>query len=376
MTALNDETNLSASADLTGSTATPAPVPGTVMRRAVAEPLVGVRLEDAPVPQPGPGQLLVRSGLVGICGSDTHALAGHHPFLTATYVPGHEATGVVVAAGEGADPGAVGRRVLLKPNVACGRCENCAAGRSNACERLTWIGCDPTRAWSGAMAEYFVAPQANLYPVPDGVDEETAALVECLATPVHAARIAGDLTGARVVVLGVGTIGALCVIAALRAGAASVVVTDMEQAKLDRAVRLGAAHGVLASAPDLRAEVTTALGGPADVVFDCVAGERSLAQAVELLRRAGTLLIVGVPPRPAALNLPIIQDWELRVQGCAAYTEADVETALRIAADGDLPAREIVSATYALEDAAAAFDRATNDASGKVLVAAGAPGAS
>ncbi|WP_258727208.1 zinc-dependent alcohol dehydrogenase [Cellulomonas sp. NS3] len=345
------------------------PTTSGTMLRAVAEPTTGVRLEAAQIPAPGPGDVLVRSTLVGICGSDTHAVAGHHPFLTAPYVPGHEATGVVVQVGAGVDTSRVGQRVLLKPNVACGTCVNCRVDRSNACETLAWIGCDPSRERSGAMAGYFLAPDTNLFTVPDGVDDQAAVLVECLATPVHAARIAGDLTGARVVVLGAGTIGVLCVVAALRAGAATVVVTDMDAAKLDRAVRIGATGGALASAPDVNAQVSDALGGPADVVFDCVANERSIAQAVELLRRAGTLLLVGVPPRPGTVNLPIVQDWELRIQGCAAYTEADVHASIAIAADGGLPVDEIISTTYSLHDVAVAFERAAADSSGKVLVA-------
>ena len=123
--------------------------------------------------------------------------------------------------------------------------------------------------------------------------------------------------------------------------------SDMERAKLARAVRIGATGGVLAASPE------------------------APAQIIDLLRRAGTLLIVGVPARPGALNLPIIQDWELRVQGCATYTERDVETALRIATEEGIPTREIVAATFALDDVAAAFDRAAKDASGKVFVEAG-----
>lgn len=339
------------------------------MRRAVVEPLTGVRLESAEIPTPAPGQALVQSTLVGICGSDIHALAGQHPFLASTYLPGHEATGVVTALGEGVDSLELGQRVLLKPNVACGTCLNCRAGRSNACEKLTWIGCDPSLHWAGAMAGYFVAPAANLYPVPDSVDDETAALVECLATPVHAARIAGDVAGARVVVLGAGTIGVLCVVAALNAGAGSVVVTDLDQGKLDRAERIGAHGGVLASGDDVNAQVTEALGGPADVVLDCVANARSFGQAVALLRRAGTLVVVGVPARDAILPMPIIQDFEIRVQGSAAYTEADIETSLAIAVAGGIPTAEVISGTYALDDVAAAFAAATADSSGKLLVA-------
>ena len=338
----------------------------TLMRGALVRPTRDVLIEDRPGPSPGAGEVLVRSSLIGICGSDTHALAGHHPFLDADYAPGHEAVGVVAAAGDSAFR--VGDRVLLKPNVACGDCVNCRAERSNACETLSWIGCDTSRRWSGAMAEYFVAPAQNLFAVPDHVDDETAVLVECLATPVHAARIAGDLTGARVVVLGAGTIGALAVVAAVHAGAERVVVTDMEQSKLDRAVRIGASAGVLASADDADDRLRAALDGPADVVFDCVALEGSLRQAVGLVRRAGTVLVVGVPPRDASLPMPLIQDWEIRIQGCAAYTEADVAAALEIAAAGGVPTAEIVTGRVGLDDAAQAFAAASADSSGKVLI--------
>lgn len=346
----------------------PAPAAGP-MRRAVAEPHHGVRVEDAPIPAPGPGQVLVRSTLVGICGSDTHAIAGHHPFLTSTYLPGHEATGTVVALGDGVDSVRSGQRVLLKPNVTCGDCANCVAGRDNACLNLTWIGCDPSLGWGGAMADYFVAPQRNLFAVPDGVDDRTAALVECLATPVHAVRIAGEVAGARVVVLGAGTIGLLGVVAARHAGAATVVVTDLDPGKLERAMRSGADGAVHAGHPDVNGQVMALLGGPADIVLDCVTNERSLHQAVALLRRAGTLAVVGVPPRDASLPMPLIQDWEIRIQGCAAYTEADVRTALDIARGGGLPTGEMVSGVFGLDEVATAFAQARADSSGKVMVA-------
>jgi 2-desacetyl-2-hydroxyethyl bacteriochlorophyllide A dehydrogenase len=356
----------------------PATLPGTsdrttehrgTTRRAVAEPLAGVHLERFERPAPGAGQVLVRSSLIGICGSDTHALAGHHPFLTGPYVPGHEAVGVITALGADVTEFEVGQRVLLKPNVACGACVNCIAGRTNACEQLTWIGCDPSRQWSGAMADYFIAPATNLFAVPEMVDDQTAALVECLATPVHAVRIAGDLRGARVVVLGAGTIGVLAVVAARRAGASVVVVTDMDRGKLARAVRVGADSAVPASSAEVDSLVREALGAPADVVIDCVASERSLVQAVGLLRRAGTLLVVGVPPRSASLPMPVIQDWEIRVQGCAAYTEVDVVAALAIASDGGIPTDEMVSGIYSLDHVTEAFAAAAADSSGKVLVA-------
>jgi len=343
------------------------------MRRAVAEPNHGVRLETAPIPTPAPGQVLVRTTLVGICGSDTHAIAGQHPFLTSRYLPGHEATGTVAALGDRTDTLTIGQRVLLKPNVTCGDCPNCQADRSNACTNLTWIGCDPTQRWAGAMADYFLAPEHNLVPVPDTVDDRTAVLVECLATPVHATRITGDITGSRVVVLGAGTIGLLCLIAAQHAGAATTVVTDLDPGKLARATRTGAHGAVPAADPTVNDQILTHLGGPADLVLDCVTNQRSLHQAITLLRRAGTLAVVGVPPRDATLPMPLIQDREIRIQGCAAYTEADIHTALAIAAAGGLPTHEIISMTCTLNHIQNAFAHAHTDSTGKVLITPAPP---
>lgn len=341
------------------------------MRQVLVAGLDEVTVVDSAVPEPGPGEVRVEVALAGICGSDTHAVAGHHPLLPPPYLPGHELVGTVDRIGAGADPALVGTRVVVKPNVECGTCVNCLAGRTNACQTLQWIGCDPSGALPGGMARYVVAPASSAFTVPEAVSDVDAVLVECLATPVHAARLAGDLTGARVVVIGAGTIGLLSVVAARRAGAATVVVSDPVPSKRERAARLGADATVDAAAPDFTVAVHEALGGRADVVFDCVGVEASIRQAVAVLRRAGTLLVVGVPPRDGVVPLPLLQDWELRVQGCANYTPQDIEVAIAIAADGGLPGAEIVSATYGVEDAPAAFAAAALGTAGKVVVAPG-----
>lgn len=343
-----------------------------MMRQVLAAGLDQVTVIDSPVPEPGAGEVRVEVLLAGICGSDTHAVAGHHPLLPPPYLPGHELVGRVDQVGEGVDPALIGTRAVVKPNVECGECVNCRAGRTNACQTLAWIGCDPSGVRPGGMARYVLAPARNIFAVPDEISDVDAVLVECLATPVHAARIAGDLTGARVVVLGAGTIGLFSVIAARGAGAATIVVSDPVPAKRERAARLGADATVDTMATDFAAQVQAALGGPADVVFDCVGIEASIAQAVSVLRRAGTLLIVGVPPKDGGVPLPLVQDWELRVQGCANYTPEDIDAAIAIAAAGGLPGAEIVSATYGIEDAAEAFTEAARGTVGKVVIAPGA----
>jgi threonine dehydrogenase-like Zn-dependent dehydrogenase len=261
-----------------------------------------------------------------------------------------------------------GQRVILKPNLVCGTCVNCLADRSNACQTLQWIGCDPSGAHPGAMAEFFLAPAGNLFVTPGGVSDEAAALVECLATPVHAARRAGDLNGAAALVIGAGTIGLFAVIAARLAGAGRIVVSDLDAAKRERALAHGADAAVDANDPGVVEAARSALGGPADVVFECVAGRGSVAQAIGVLRRAGNLMVVGVPAGETPVPLALVQDWEIRLQGCANYTPADFAAAIQIAAAGGLPAAAIVSQVFPLAQVAAAFAAASQNASGKVMV--------
>ena len=338
------------------------------MRAVYASAIDRVETVDSEIPQPGPGEARLRTVLAGICGSDTHAVAGHHGLLRPPYYPGHEAVCVVDSLGPDVAGPPPGTRVILKPNVTCGECVNCRADRSNACETLQWIGCDTSGRLRGAMAEYLLAPVGNLFPVPGEVTDAQAVLVECLATPVHAARIAGDLAGARVLVIGGGTIGFFSLLAARRAGAGTVVLSDLDAAKRDRASRHGADAVVDPAAEDVAASVREACGGPVDVVFDCVTNEASMRTAVAAVRHSGTVLVVGVPSGDVTVPLALIQDWELRVQGCANYTGADIETAIEIARAGGLPAQEVVSASFGLDEAAQAFAQAASFASGKVVL--------
>lgn len=176
-----------------------------------------ITVATSPVPEPGPGQARVRSTLVGICGSDLHAAHGEHPSMPLPYQPGHEAVGVVDALGPdavglgpvglGAVGLGVGDRVFLEPNLVCRHCRNCLSGRYNICLELAVFGCQTP----GAMADWFVVDVDRLHRIPDDMSDEAAVLVEPLATPVHAVRLAAGvdpvpgvegLTGSNVVVLG------------------------------------------------------------------------------------------------------------------------------------------------------------------------------
>lgn len=323
-----------------------------LMRRAWIDGPGVVSLRATPVPEPGPGEVRVRSGRVGICGSDLHALAGRHPFIQLPVSPGHEVAGVVAALGEGVGSLAVGDRVLLEPNLVCGRCLHCSAGRYNLCEHLRVVGCQT----AGALADAFVAPADRFHVVPEGMSLRAATLVEPLSTATHAVRLAGDLAGAAVAILGAGTIGLGLLLAVRAAGAAAVAVTDPLPSKRQRAQRLGADLVVDPGAGDAVAHIRSRLAHRPDVTFDCVANQSSIDQSIALALNGGTIVVVGVPSGPVRIPLPLLQDRELRLQGTAMYVRADVLRAMDLVAE--IPLDELVTAELPLEHAARAFEAA------------------
>ncbi len=335
------------------------------MRRVVVN-REEVSVVDAPDPSPGPGDVLVRSTLAGICGSDVHAVHGRHPFITLPYHPGHEALGVVEAVGSGVDSVAAGQRVTLEPYLPCWTCKQCRAGRENLCENLGFFGCGHPQ---GALAERFTIDARRLHAVPDALDDRAAALIEPLATPVHAARLAGGLRDRAVVILGVGTIGLLALFVAKAQGARRVVVTARSQRSRDRALAFGADAVVDATAADAVDRVRAELGESGDVVLDCVAEESTVRQAAGIAAKGGTIVVIGVASGDVAVPLHLIQDAQLRLQGSATYLPADFAEAMDLLAAGVVPVADVVTAVHPLADAAAAFRDAESGAHIKVLVA-------
>src|ERR1700733_14547611 len=229
----------------------------TSMRRVVVYP-GRIAVEAADIPAPRPNEALVRTLAVGVCGSDLHAAHGRHPFVPLPYRPGHEVVGGVETAGSAVEGYLPGQRVIVEPDLPCWTCKMCTSGRENLCENLQFFGCGYPQ---GGMADYFTLAANRLHAVPDALDDHTAALIEPLSTPVHAVRLAGEVAGRSVAVLGAGSIG-LLTLAVLRAqGAGKVVSTDPNPRKRDRAAALGADATIDARTPDAADQVRKALGG-------------------------------------------------------------------------------------------------------------------
>lgn len=335
-----------------------------LMRRVVVESIDEIRVDRVPVPEPGPREALVRSRAVGICGSDLHAAEGSHPFISLPYRPGHEVVGVVESIGASVTRVRPGDRVVVEPNLSCGSCRQCRSGAYNVCRELMVFGCQTP----GGMADAFTIDEDRLHVLPPELSDVDAALVEPLATPVHAVRAAGDVRGKRVAVLGAGPIGLLTVVAARHAGASPIAVTDLVADKRNRAIGFGASAAFPADEPDLPSRCRDSLGGPADVVFDCVARESSMAVATDLVDKGGTIVVVGVAAGPTRIRLDLLQDKEIRVLGSLMYVRRDMLDALALLASGAVRASQLVTASFPLDDAARAFAAAREPGQVKVLI--------
>jgi 2-desacetyl-2-hydroxyethyl bacteriochlorophyllide A dehydrogenase len=340
------------------------------MRRVVVS-AGSIDVVTAPTPRPGPHEALVRTTLAGICGSDTHAAQGRHPFISLPYHPGHEVVGLVAETGADVTSVRPGQRVTVEPTLPCWQCKMCRTDRPNLCERLRFFGC----GWQqGGMANYFTVPANRLHAIPDELDDVTAALIEPLSTPVHAVRTAGDVAGKAIAVIGAGTIG-LLLVAVLRArNARRIVVTDMLPSKRNRALTLGADAVVDAASADIEQQIRTALAESADIVFDCVAVEPTVRTSVRLASKGGTVVIVGVPSRDVTVPLPIIQDHQIRIQGSATYLAQDYDESINLLRDGKIRTADIVTATRPLDAVAEAFHLSSSGEEVKVLLTIGDSG--
>ena len=325
-------------------------------------------LELVEVPRPvldaGSDDVLVQVRATGICGSDLHvddwtpSYAFIAPSIPVTI--GHEFVGV-------AQTGPLaGRRVVVRPSVTCGTCAACTEGRHDACERRRGIGM--TR--DGAFAAWVRVPLRNCVPVPDGLSDEMAALTEPLTISMQALRIAGDLAGLRVLVMGPGTIGQGIAALARRGGARQVVVSGFDDAARFDALRaMGFDALVDVKAQSLADGTRLHTGGaPFDLVFEATGVPETITDALALLRRNGIVVVTGIHARPLALDLtPLVRNQQ-QLRGSFRPPESDWPLALALLAEMDAVLRPMVSHVLPLAQAREGFALAHGKQASKVLL--------
>ncbi len=320
-------------------------------------------VERIGVPEPGPGEALLAIAWCGICGSDLHASLGTHPFIPLPATPGHEISARIAKVGPGVSGWRVGDRVTVEPNLVCGECYNCRAGRYNICTGtrelageagrpgLRVLGCQG----EGGMADFLVVPTAKLVAIPETVSLRHAALVEPLAVGTHAAHRGGDLYGKNVAIVGSGMIGLSVLASVVAAGAAGAWVVDPAADRLPMARAMGASGTYAGSPGDIAAIRREAGFAGIDVTFECVGVGAALRTSMSLVRKGGRVVVIGVYGDEATIRAADLQDQELELVGSLMYTRRDVQEAIRLLALGKVPADRLIGATFPLDQAAAAF---------------------
>jgi 2-desacetyl-2-hydroxyethyl bacteriochlorophyllide A dehydrogenase len=335
------------------------------MRAARAEAPGRIVVEEIDRPEPGPGEVVVRVGACGICGSDLHWY--HDQMMLPAACPGHEIAGTVAMAGGGVTALREGDRVSLEGIASCGECRYCLAGTYHYCPRIGIIG----MTIPGGYAEYVKIPARHCFAVGD-MDLATASLSEPLGVAVHGVRIAGLGIGQRVLVLGAGTIGLMAVVAARAGGAGEILVTARRPQQQAAARALGADR--VFSDGDEGALFEAASESPIDLVIESVGGTAStLDTAVAVCRPGGTICLLGVYTTSIAFPALFTVAKELTIKGSFVYNRVGSRADFDVVTDllrrqGARLAQTMMTHSFPLERIAEAFEIAGDKTSGSIKV--------
>jgi L-iditol 2-dehydrogenase len=291
------------------------------MKVAVMRGIGKIAIEERPIPVPREEEVLIRIKSVGVCGSDVHYFVegriGDY-VVKPPFVLGHECSGEVVEVGKRVKHLRPGDRVTMEPGIPCGKCEFCRSGRYNLCPEVVFWATPPI---DGTFGEYVTHPANFTYPIASSVSFEEAALVEPLSVGFYAARRAQVEPGQVALILGSGPIGLVTLEVLLARGVTEVIAVDVVPLRLEKAAELGARYVVNAKDQDVREKVMEITGGRGvDVVFETAGSVVTTQMTVEMVRKGGKVVLIGLPSVPR-VDFDVIKviDKELDVLGIFRY---------------------------------------------------------
>ena len=337
----------------------------------------GLELVEIPVPKPGWNQVLIRVQATGLCGTDLHLLnwdGGAPGLLKPPMTLGHEFFGIIAELGPGVphgeEPGDlhVGQQVSVEGHVVCGRCRNCRAGRKHMCLRAQGIGVNR----DGAFADYVVVPAENVWVQPDLIDAELGALFDPFGNAVHVTQQV-DLRAQDVLITGAGPIGIMCVALAKHAGARNIVITDLNESRLELARSVGASAAIKPNMKDLR-ETMKDLGITEgfDVGLEMSGAPSAMHDLIDTCNHGATLVLLGLPAKPFPVDWSKVITHMLTIKGVYGREMFDTWYLATFMAESSPELREalrsVVTHRFTPEQWEDAFAAASSGDAGKVLI--------
>lgn len=315
-------------------------------------------VEDFPVPELQPDEVLVRVRACGICGSDVHGMDGSSGRRIPPIIMGHEAAGMIAETGPAVTVWKKGDRVTFDSTVSCGECWYCRRGQVNLCEnrRVLGVSCGEYRR-HGAFAEYVAVPARILYRLPDNLSFEQAAMVEAVSVAVHAVERTPLRVDASVAVVGTGMIGLLVVQVLRVKGCGKIIAIDLDKGKLELAGKLGATHTIEAGEPELQQKIRALTDGRGvDAAFEAVGLPVTVKTAIDSVRKGASVTLIGNLKPQVELPLQSVVTRELTLIGSCA-SAGEYPAYLDLIASGKINVTDFISATPPLEDGAQWFER-------------------
>ena len=319
-----------------------------------------IRYEDVETPNPKADEVLLKVKAVSICGSDLAGYRGINPMRVGPLIMGHEFAGEVAVVGDSVTNVKVGDKVGVITNLFCGHCAACKAGLTNICENRLIIGTTmKAGSYNGAMADYLVAPAAKLFPLSGKHSFSEYSLLEPLSTALRGAKLAGDLTGKTVSVIGCGPIGLLAIMCVKLFGAKTIVAVDVLDKRLEMAKRCGATD-VLNAKEDLYAftrQLTNDAG--VDVVYDAVGSASTVNLGVDIVRLGGKVIWVGLVQPKIEFEYKHAVTKEIDFKGIYLYT-TEMEEGLHLLESGKLNLGQIITSEYPMSEGPRIFKELTS----------------
>jgi L-iditol 2-dehydrogenase len=315
-------------------------------------------VQEFPEPTVGPRDVLVRVKACGICGSDVHGMDGSTGRRRPPIVMGHEAAGTIEAVGGEVTGYKLGERVTFDSTIYNPESFFSRRGMINLCDdrRVLGVSCEDYRQ-HGAFAELVAVPQHILYPLPQTMTYEQAALVEPVSIAVHARHLTPIEAGDTALVFGAGLIGLMTIQVLKHTPAGQIIAVDLDDGKLALAREMGAAHVFNPKSVDVAAAVKAVTGGRgADVAFEAVGIEATVRSAVASVRKGGTVTLIGNLARDVSVPLQAVVTRQIRLQGSCA-SSGEYPECLELIASGKVNVDRFISAEAPLEDGPGWFDR-------------------